>query len=337
VVVLSGSSGGPVAVKGETWPGRLTGLDAASGLVRWTLPMLGIGPQVNAVAIADGGLAVARMIGQLLVVNMADGTVHWSRKTSQDSTGLAAAAGLILYGTDGRLTAYDDRTGVRRWAVASRDMDLPQIQMAAGLLLVSSAFGGDPVTAYIPATGRVAWTFQTAPPAAGTTASWAATAAGRAGVAVAVANLPAPGRLYMLDLATGQVRWQAATLVGAGPVLTAAGVIDIEGSATNGPLAIVDRDAADGRIRWQDTLPQSASDAGQGMEQFLQADQLVLVQSNAAADQSVTLSAYRLDDGSPVWQVVLPGGVAVPSVLVPGTGVLVQPYGPISGCGPVPL
>jgi outer membrane protein assembly factor BamB len=277
------------------------------------------------------------MPGRLLVVDMANGTVRWSRKTSQDSTGLAAAAGLILNGTDGRLTAYDDGTGVPRWTVASTDMDLPQMQMAGGLLLVSSAFGGDPVTAYIPATGRVAWTFQTPRGPAGTTASWAAAAAGRTGVAVAVANLPAPGRLYMLDLATGRVRWHAATLVGAGPLLTAAGVIDVEGTAADGPLAIVDRDAANGQIRWQDPLPQSASDAGQGMDQFVQAGQLVLVQSNATAGQPVTLSAYWQDDGSPAWQVILPVDVEVAPVLVPGSGVLVQPDGPTSGCGPVPV
>lgn len=335
VVVLSGRSGVGPSVRGETWGGRLTGLDAATGVVRWTLPMSGIGPLTDAVATADGGLAVAGMLGQLVVVDMADGTVRWSRAIT-DSTGLAAAAGLVLYGSWGRLTAYDERTGVPRWTAASMDMDLPQMQMAAGLLLVSCAFGGTPVTAYTPATGRVAWTFETPAPQAGTTASWAAVAAGTAGVAVAVANLPAPGRLYLLDPATGRVRWQAATLVGAGPLLAAAGVVGIEGTAVTGPVAIVDRDAADGRIRWQDTLQQSASNAGQGMEQLVQAGQLALVQSNATAGQPVTLSAYWLDDGSPAWQIILPENVDVSPVLVPGQGVLVQPDGPFSGCGPVP-
>src|SRR5262249_7662244 len=113
VVVLSGLPGGGPFVKGETWGGRLTGLDAATGVVRWTLPMSGIGPQTDAAATADGGLAVAGMLGRLLVVDMADGTVRWSRVIT-DSTGLAAAAGLVLYGSGGRLTAYDDRTGVPR-------------------------------------------------------------------------------------------------------------------------------------------------------------------------------------------------------------------------------
>jgi outer membrane protein assembly factor BamB len=335
VVVLSGRSGGGPAIKGQTWGGRLTGLDAATGVVRWTLPMSGIGPQTDAVATADGGLAVAGMLGQLLVVGMADGTVRWSRAIT-DSTGLAAAAGLVLYGSGGSLTAYDDRTGVPRWTAASMDMDLPDMQLAAGLLLVSSAFGGTPVTAYTPATGRVAWAFETPAPRAGATASWAAAAAGTAGVAVAVANLPGPGRLYLLDLATGRVRWQAATLVGAGPLLTAAGVIDIEGTAADGPVAIVDRDAADGRIRWQDTLQQPFSNAGQGMEQLVQAGQLALVQSNATPGQPVTLSAYWLDDGSLAWQTILPENVADSPNPVVGQGVLIQPDSPFSGCGPVP-
>jgi outer membrane protein assembly factor BamB len=329
VVVLSGQSGGGPAIKGDTFGGRLTGLDAATGVVRWTLPMSGIGPQTAAVATADGGLAVAGTLGQLLTVDMTDGTVGWSRAIT-DPTGLAAAAGLVLYGSGDRLTAYDDKTGVPRWTAASMDVDLPQMQLAAGLLLVSSAFGGTPVTAYIPATGRVAWTFETPAPQAG------ATAAGTAGVAVAVANLPGPGRLYLLDLGTGRVRWQATTLVGAGPLLTAAGVIDVEGTAAKGPAAIVDRDAADGRIRWQDKLQQQFSNSGQGMEQLVQAGQLALVQSNATPGQPVTLSAYWLDDGSLAWQTTLPENVADSPDLVPGQGVLVQPDLPFSGCGPVP-
>jgi hypothetical protein len=160
VIVLCGWSGGGPAVKGETWPGRLTGLDAATGVVRWTLPISGIGPQVYAATTADGGLAVAGMLGRLTVVDMADGAVRWSRAAA-DSTGLAAATGLVLYGSTGRLTAYNDRTGAPRWTASSMDMNLPQMQMAAGLLVVSSAFGGTPVTAYAPATGRVAWSFET--------------------------------------------------------------------------------------------------------------------------------------------------------------------------------
>lgn len=335
VVVLSGPSGGGPPIGGETWGGRLTGLDAATGVVRWTLPVSGIGPQTDAVATADGGLAVAGMLGQLLMVDMADGTVRWSRAIT-DPTGLAAAAGLVLYGSGDSLTAYDDRTGVPRWTVASTDMDLPQMQLAAGLLLVSSAFGGTPVTAYIPATGRVAWTFQTPGGQAGATASWAAVAAGTAGVAVAVTNLPGPGGLYLLDPATGRVRWQATTLVGPGPLLTAAGVIDIEGTAANGLEAIVDRDAADGRIRWQDKLQQQSSNAWQSME-LVQAGQLALVKGDPTPGQPVTLSALWLGNGSLAWQATLPANVADSPDFVPGQGVLVQPDLPFSGCGPVPV
>ena len=335
VVVLSGQSGAPIAVKGDTWGGLLTGLDAATGVVRWTLPLSGIGPQIYAVATADGGLAVAGLLGQLVMVDMADGTVRWSRAIT-DPAGLAAAAGLVLYGSGDRLTAYDDRTGVPRWTAASTDMVLPQMQLAGGLLLVNSAFGGTAVTAYIPATGRVAWTFETPGPQAGTTGSWAAVAAGTAGVAVAVTNLPGPGGLYLLDPATGRVRWQAATLVGPGPLLTAAGVIDIEDTAANGLEAIVDRDAADGRIRWQDKLQHQSSDAWQGME-LVQAGQLALVKDDPPPGQPVTLSALRLDDGSLAWQATLPANVADSPDFVPGQGVLVQPDLPFSGCGPVPV
>jgi outer membrane protein assembly factor BamB len=337
VVVLTGPSGGGPAIPVAKWVGRLTGLDAATGAVRWTMPMSGIGPLTSAVATADGGVAVAEPIGRLLTVDMADGTVRWTRDINQDSRGLAATAGLVLYGSGARLTAYDDRTGAQRWSVASLDMDLPQMQLADGLLVVSSGFGGTPVTAYVPATGRVAWTFETPGPKAGATASWASVAAGPAGVAAAVANLPGPGRLYLIDLATGRARWHAAALVGAGPLLTAAGVIDIEGTAAKGPVAVVDRGAADGRIRWQDTLRQSAGNAGQGVEQLVQAGQLVLAQGNVARGQPVTLSAYRLDDGRLAWQITLPENLEVSPVLVPRQGLLIQPDGPFSGCGPIPV
>ena len=113
-------------------------------------------------------------------------------------------------------------------------------------------------------------------------------------------------------------------------------MVDIEGTAVTGPVAIVDRDAADARILWQHTLQQSVSNAGQGMEKLVQAGQLALVQTNAAAGQPVTLSAYWQDDGSPAGQIVLPENVAGPPVLVPGRGVLVQPDVPFSGCGPAP-
>jgi hypothetical protein len=51
----------------------------------------------------------------------------------------------------------------------------------------------------------------------------------------------------------------------------------------------------------------------------------------------VTLSAYWLDNGGLAWQVVLTENMDVAPVPVPGQGVLVQPDGPFSGCGRVPV
>jgi outer membrane protein assembly factor BamB len=330
VVVLTVSGGGPIAIPADDWLVRLTGLDAATGAVRWTLPLSHVGPPAGAAATADGSVVVAEGLGQLVAVDMADGAVRWHREISKDPAGLAAVAGLILTGPEDRLMAYDDRTGALRWTAASMDMDLPQMQHAGGLLVVSSAFSGGPVTAYAPATGRLDWTFQTPAPQAGVTASLAAVAAGSAGVAVAAMNLPGPGRLSVLDLTTGRVRWQASALVSAGPLVTPGGVTDIEAAAANGPVMIVHRDAADGRIRWQDPLAQSFNATGQTIVPLVQVGQLVLAQGNASA----TLSAYWLDNGSPAWQVILPGGTQSPAP-VPGKGVLVQPAS-TSGCAPVP-
>ena len=59
--------------------------------------------------------------------------------------------------------------------------------------------------------------------------------------------------LYLLDPRTGRLRWQAQTFVTEGniPLVTRTDVLALEGLQT---VALVDRNAADGRVIWQDTL-----------------------------------------------------------------------------------
>src|SRR6266700_3605270 len=75
---------------------------------------------------------------------------------------LAAAGGLVIYGLNGRLAGYDDRAGRPRWTVPGLPQD-PVIQVTAGLALVTNnetrGTAPNPVTAVVPATGRIAWRF----------------------------------------------------------------------------------------------------------------------------------------------------------------------------------
>ncbi|HXL91872.1 MAG TPA: PQQ-binding-like beta-propeller repeat protein [Streptosporangiaceae bacterium] len=330
---------------------RLTGLDAATGAVRWTLRLPGGGLDGNLVATGDGGLAMVRADGTLEVVNLATGAVRWTRRTGT-SQALAAAGGAVYFGVDGRLTAYDSQTGRQVWTTSGLPAQ-PAAQLAGGLLLVTSTVQGGTaqagsalgaVTAVTPATGRIAWRFDPGP----TVSVLAADPV--VGVAVATYN---PDRLYLLDPATGRPRWQAATAVGFGtvPLFTADGVIDVEGGIAGfGAVRVVDRDVANGRIRWQDAL----ADPPVGNGQVVQAGQAVVVQGIPVhGDQDSVLFAYRLGSsgagagvssggagggsaggGGLAWRISLPAIAAVTpvAVLAGRPGLLVQPADPAYAC-----
>ena len=68
--------------------------------------------------------------GVLQVVNLADGYVRWQRRLP--AWALAAAGGVVIYGLNGRLAGYDDRTGELRWTARGLPQD-PAIQVTAGL------------------------------------------------------------------------------------------------------------------------------------------------------------------------------------------------------------
>jgi outer membrane protein assembly factor BamB len=96
---------------------RLTGLNAATGRVSWSLRLPGKGLDGNLAATSDGGLAMIRADGVLQVVSLADSQVRWTRRTGAASLALVAASGVVAFGRDGQMTGYDDTTGQRRWTV----------------------------------------------------------------------------------------------------------------------------------------------------------------------------------------------------------------------------
>jgi outer membrane protein assembly factor BamB len=304
---------------------QLTGLDAATGAVRWTLSMPGTGVVGSQVATADGGLAMIRADGTLQVVSMATGAVRWTRPagswlslsemgdqevsavngltTDADAQGLTTAGGVLIAVGDYGTIGYDDRTGRQLWEIASQLAlpDEPQQLFADGDVLLATITAGavafNTLSAIVPASGRVAWQAVVRP------SPLLMAGAGRAGVAVDTGN-----GLYLLDPRTGRQRWadtDGLELVGTSDVVT------IE-EDPGGSYRLVDRNAVDGRARWLVPAP--------GFSQSAMAAGLVFVQDPAVP----ALDAYRLGTGALAWQVPFPAaGYSVQLAIVSG-GVLLQ-------------
>jgi outer membrane protein assembly factor BamB len=303
---------------------RITGLDTATGAVRWVLRVPGPGLLGSQVPTGGGGLAMLRSDGVLQVVSLADGRIRWARFAGRWPA-LAAADGIVMFGMGGRLTGYDASTGQVRWARAG----LPgqtQVQVLAGLALVTSNGTGDYTTTALvaidPASGLVEWRFD---PGSAVTVL----ADGRAGLAVATYT-PAR-RLYLLNPRTGRPLWLAATAIALGtvPLVTAASVVAVEGGVAGYPaVRLVSRDAATGKRLWARTL--AATTAGPQPVLSL-ASQAIVQTTPAQAHQAAPLRSYHLATGRPAWQASMPTFAQAPPVPAAG-GLLIQPADPGYAC-----
>jgi outer membrane protein assembly factor BamB len=299
---------------------RLTGLDAATGAVRWSLRLPARGLLGGQALTADGGLAMAVSGQGIQVVNLTGGRVRWQRRIAA-SPALTAAGGMVIYGLNGHLTGYDSRTGRPRWVIAPGMSPDPAFQLLGGLLLVTSDSAGpsipNAVTAVVPATGHVAWRFHPFTPATDPGAQASVLSAGPGGLAVATYD---PRRLYLLDLRTGRPRWHADTFVTQAmlPLVTGASVILTEGQ---NHVAVVARDVVNGRVRWRDPVSGPSED----YQPVLAVGPLAILQGEPGAQGGTApLLAYQAASGRLAWQAAMPAFVQVPTVLVPG-GILVQP------------
>jgi len=260
-------------------------------------------------------------------VNLADGRVRWQRRIAA-SPALAAVGDLVIYGLNRHLTGYDARTGRPRWTITPGMSPYPALQLAGGLLLITSAASGpsipNTVTAVVPATGRVAWRFEPPTPATDPGAQASILSAGPGGLAVATYD---PRRLYLLDLRTGRPRWHADTFVTQAtlPLVTGASVVLTEGQ---NHVAVVARDAATGQVRWRAPV----SGPSEGYQAVLAAGPLAILEgvSGAPGDTTVLL-AYQAASGRLAWRAAMPAFVQAPPVLVAG-GILVQPADPGYAC-----
>ncbi len=203
---------------------RITGLEGATGTVRWVLRLPGSGLLGSQAATGDGGLAMIGSDGVLRVVGLAGGQIRWARFAGRWPA-LAASDGVVMFAAGGRLTGYAAGTGRILWTRSG----LPgqtQVQVLAGLALVTSN-GSGPYTktalvAVDPVTGRIQWRFNP---------GGAVTVLGHGPAGLAVATDTPGRRLYLLDPRTGRLRWRAATVVALGtvPLVTSARVVAVEG------------------------------------------------------------------------------------------------------------
>jgi len=231
---------------------RITGLDAATGAVRWVLRLPGSGLLGGQVA-AGGGLAMIRSDGVLQVVSLADGRVRWARFAGR-WPGLAAAGGVVMFGMGERLTGYSARTGRVRWTRPG----LPgqtQVQVLAGLA-VDTYVPARRLYLLSPRTGRPLWRAATAV-AQGTvplvTATRVVTVEGGVAGFLAV-------RLVSRNAATGNQLW-ARTLAtippGPQPVLQLGGqaIVQTAASLPHRPSPLLSYDLASGRLDWRAAMP----------------------------------------------------------------------------------
>lgn len=302
---------------------RITGLDAATGAVRWVLRLPGRG-LLGGQAATGGALAMVRADGMLQVVSLADGKVLWGRRAGI-WPGVAAAAGVVMFGEKERLTGYAARTGRVLWTRTG----LPgqtQVQAMAGLALVTSNGSGSGTSAALvavrPATGNVAWRFN---PGSAVTPL----AAGPAGLAAAT-YVPAR-RLYLLDPRTGRPRWQADTAValGTSPLITARSIVSVEGGVVGYPVVrLVSRGTATGRMLWANKLATSPA----GTQPVLGlAGQAAVQTAGAKTSGKAPLLAYDLGTGRLAWRALMPTFVQAPPVPIPG-GLLLQSADPPYAC-----
>jgi len=301
---------------------RLTGLDAGTGRVLWAVRLPGQGLYGSQAATADGGLAMIGANGSIQVADLGTGRVRWARPAGV-SPGPVAIGGTVVSGSGGRLTGYDDRNGRVRWTLPAVPSD-PVLQGLAGLVLITSGTigPGEPtaLTAVSPATGRVAWRFDPRLPVS-------VLSAGRAGLAVTTYD---DRRLYLIDPATGLVRWHATTFIAQStvPLVTATDVYTLEGGAVDYPVArIADRGAANGVLRWARALGSEPA----GPQPVLGIGLQAIVQTGGNTGRTAPLLSFHADSGRLAWQVDLPTLVQTAPLEVAG-GLLLQAADPGYAC-----
>jgi outer membrane protein assembly factor BamB len=317
VVVLSGQ------VSADA---RLTALNVSTGAVGWTLRLPAPGLLGSQAQAGDGTLAVLRPDGVLESVNLASGRVLWSRQVGQ-SLGPAAVGPVVAAGGTSRAVGYAGRGGGDALWAANGLPPQTNLTAAGGLFLAWSDTegGGSPtaVTALNPRTGRVEWRFDPGPPV---------TILGAGPAGIALATYVPTRRLYLVNPATGRVRWSASTFAAAlgdtpGQLIeTSADMVLPEENVT--PPAevsrLVARAAADGRVLWAVPLAAGADGLNLALLSIAGGRAIAVTAGQGSGfSENTRLTVRRLGTGRPLASVTLPDMVLAP-LTVTGTSVLAQ-------------
>ena len=321
VVVLTGE------VSNET---RLTELYPATGKVGWTL-RLPNGLYGSQALAADHTLAVLLPDGDLEAISLVTGRVLWSRTVGR-SDGPAAVGPVIAAGGSSRASGYlDQGDGSALWTARGLPSQT-NLTAAGGVFLAwSNILGVGPsaaVTAVNPRTGRVAWRFDPGP-------AVTILGAGQAGILFATY---APDRLYLVNPATGRVRWSAAAAVAAGSfepagnagpgqsIVTGSKVVTVGSVSSSKISGLTVRDAADGRVQWSAPFGGGSGTVNLALLPAAGGQAVVATQGTGS---STRLTVARLSTGRLLGSVTVPDLVLAPLTVV-GRSVLAQSDSP--GC-----
>ena len=268
--------------------------------------------------------------GVLESVDLSSGRVLWTSKVGP-SAGPAAVGPVVAAGGGGRAVGYAGN-GAGRALWTTRGLP-PQTNLTAadGLFLAWSNVegGGAPtaVTALNPRTGRVAWRFDP---------GQAVTILGAGTAGIAFATYEPDRRLYLVNPATGRVRWSAATFAAAefgNPGQLAETATDVVLPEANvkpppGVFRLVVRNAANGRVRWSAPLPGGTDGENLALLPLPGGPALGYASTpGASANGPTRLTVRRLGTGRQLASVTLPEMILAP-LTVTGTSILAQSDSP---------
>ncbi|WP_405817955.1 serine/threonine-protein kinase [Streptomyces sp. NBC_00838] len=274
--------------------GRVYALDAATGEEKWHYPTAD--RVETAPAVVGGVVYVGSSDGRVYALDAATGERKWHYPTADKlEPAPTVADGAVYIGGSSTVTSLDAATGKKRWAV-SRDSGLKPPAVVDGVVYIA---GYKSMSALDAATGAEAWAvgasdwgFRNKNVWSNEPEDWGFTSPR---VVDGVVYIGSSKRVYALDAATGNRKWDFSTFDWVRSSPTVAGEVVYVGSNSKRVYAL---DAATGNKKW-------AFGTGDRVEgRPTVADGVVYVGSS---DQSV----YALDaaDGSKNWSYATGGKV----------------------------
>lgn len=318
----AGPSGSLLVTGGVSSATTLSSWDVATGRKRWEIQVpvyrFSGGPQLT----SDGGVSVESTAGTLEVFSATTGKLRWVDPGAAAGFPGPQVTGSLVIGTSrGQVHAYSTLTGAQVWTASGMTAQ-PEAIAAGGVILVTSQPEGAKtptgITALSSTTGQVLWRLDPH-------AQVGFDAAGPAGLEM---DSTSPEKVYLLDPATGHLKWQALASLQGGPVALITGTDVVYAVTSPNTGRLIDRDAATGTVRWA-----SKPFSGQYSPVTPLGGGLAVV-STWGWRSTGYLTAFSISTGRTAWQVTLPGAAAAPppAPLVVGSRMFVLTVGSFSTC-----